>query len=671
LTDTFYITTPIYYVNGTPHIGHAYTTIAADTAAEYMRMIGRRVRFVTGTDEHGQKVLEAAVARGLTPKAHCDDMVVRWKAMMERLEVRYDRFIRTTDADHERVVTAVLQRLYDAGEIYRDTYTGWYSTAAERFWTEKDLVDGKCPDTGQPVQEITETNYFFRMGKYRDRLIAHLEACPESVQPASRRNEVLGFLRQELGDLCISRPKSRMSWGIPMPFDDDYVTYVWFDALLNYATAAGYHPEDGAPDWTDWWPASVHLIGKDILTTHSVYWTTMLMALGLELPETIYAHGWWIAGDGQKMSKSLGNAIEVDLLVDSFGLDATRYFFLREIAFGADGSFTYEGFLSRYNVDLANDLGNLAHRGLSMTTKWLGGVVPPDAAPGAPELALRELASETVRRFDAEMKGLQFNRALGAVMDLVGAGNKYIDTEQPWSLNRDGETARLQSVKRHVLELCYIAATLLLPVMPNKCAELLEKLGRTPDDARAYLTELLACDGPVPLAGLVEGTPVILGEQLFPRFREMPAPIAALLAAAPAEAAEVSEAPVSKRAQKRAEKKKKRAGPPPPPERIEFADFAKVALKVGHVVSAEPHPDATKLLVLQVDVGEAAPRQIVAGIRSKFTPEAVVGRKVVVVANLAPVTLRGVESQGMLLAAGGTEVIDLVAVDAPPGEVVR
>ncbi len=668
MSDTFYITTPIYYVNGTPHIGHAYTTIAADVVAEYMRMTGRPVRFLTGTDEHGQKVLEAAAKRGMTPKAHCDDMVVRWKAMMERLQIRYDRFIRTTDADHESVVTAVLQKLWDADEIYKATYTGWYSTSAERFWTEKDLVDGKCPDTGQPVTEITETNYFFRMGKYGEQLMAHIEANPDCIQPSSRRNEVLGFLRKGLGDLCISRPKSRMSWGIEMPFDPDYVTYVWFDALLNYMTGTGYHPESPAEGWDSWWPASAHLIGKDILTTHAVYWTTMLMAMGQPLPQTIYAHGWWIAGDGQKMSKSLGNTIEVDLLVECFGLDATRYFFLREIAFGADGTFSYEGFLSRYNVDLANDLGNLAHRGLSMTTKWLGGTVPPSSAPTDAEVALQALAASTVQTFDASMKGLQFHKALVAVSDLVGAGNKYVDAQEPWSLNREGKTERLQTVKRHVLELCYLAATLLLPVMPNKAAELLSKLGRTPDDARDSLRALLASGGSSALDGLVEGTAVTVGDPLFPRFREMPEPIAALFAAPEEEAP--AEPQLSKRQLKKLKRQKKKA-PPAPPERIEYADFAKVALKVGRVLEAEAHPDASKLLVLKVDVGEESPRQIVAGIRARFEPGDLIGRSVVVVANLAPAMLRGVESQGMLLAAGGTEVLDLVSVDAPPGEVVR
>ena len=654
--DSYYVTTPIYYVNGNPHIGHAYTTVSADVLAEYQRMRGVAVRFLTGTDEHGQKVFDAAKDRSLEPKAHCDDMVVRWKAMMSRLGIRYDRFIRTTDPDHVEVVQTVLQRLFDAGEIYQDTYTGWYSTSVERFWTEKDLVNGKCPESGQPVQEITETNYFFRMGKYQQQLLDLFEARPDWVQPASRRNEVLGFLRQPLGDLCISRPKSRMSWGIALPFDDDFVTYVWFDALLNYLTGTGYHP-DRPDERKPWWPANVQLLGKDILTTHAVYWVTMLMALGVEPPNMLFAHGWWVSGDGQKMSKSLGNTIDVDLLVEAFGVDATRYFMLREITFGADGAFSYDTFLTRYNNDLANDLGNLAHRGLSMTTKWLDAQVPEDAAPGEAEAVLRKLGTDVVKRFDAGMNSLDLQGALTAVMELVGAGNKYIDTHEPWALYREKEMDRLKTVKRHVLEICYLAITLLLPVIPDKSAELLAKLGRTPEEATTYLNALvdLADGEEVGLDGLSVGAKIEIGEPLFPRFREMPESILALFAEPePEPEPEPETAPMSE-----AE------------DLIEFTDFAKIQLRTGVVRAAEPHPNADRLLVLEVDVGEDKPRTIVAGIRSRFEAEDVIGRNVIVVVNLKPAKLRGVVSEGMLLAAGGKQVIDLVSVDAGPGEVVR
>ncbi|MCA9568405.1 MAG: methionine--tRNA ligase [Myxococcales bacterium] len=641
---TFYVTTPIYYVNGDPHIGHAYTTTAADAITRFHRLAGRSAWFLTGTDEHGQKVLEAARARGLEPQAHCDAMVERWKAMMAELGIGYDRFMRTTDPDHVAVVQGALSRLHAAGELYRDTYTGWYSTAAERFWTEKDLVDGKCPDTGQPVVEITETNWFFRMSAYRDRLIAHIEEHPGFIRPASRRNEILGFLRKELGDLCISRPKERMSWGIELPFDPDFVTYVWFDALLNYLTGAGYRA-DGNFDDSGRWPADFQLLGKDILTTHAVYWSTMLMALGVELPRALFAHGWWTA-DGVKMSKSLGNTIDTLLLKEAFGLDATRYFLLREIAFGADGSFSYEAFLARYNSDLANDFGNLAHRGLSMTAKWLGGEVPPIGELTDLEQRLRRDATVAVREVDLHLGELAFQKALEAVNALVRAGNKYIDDTQPWALAKAGDDARLATVMRHVLEVCNVAAALLAFVMPERCATLLERLGQ--DDVGAAFRDVRerARIDELPLDALREGTPIEVGEPLFPRFREMPGVIA------------------------------ERLEPPAPPRpasdpTISWEDFAKVALRAGTVVSAEPHPAADRLLVLRVDIGEPRARQIVAGIADRFRPEALVGKQVVVVANLAPADLRGVRSEGMLLAAGGKAVVDLVTVDAEPGEIIR
>ena len=640
--DPFYITTPIYYVNGEPHIGHAYTTIAADVAARWNRLLGREVRFLTGTDEHGQKVLDAATARGMAPKAHCDDLVGTWKAMMERLHIRYDRFIRTTDADHEALVQATLQRLWDAGEIYEDQYVGWYLVKDEVFVTEKEKDERIASGELKPehFRQIEERNYFFRMSRYQNALIEHIEQHPDFIQPVYRRNEVLGFLRQPLGDLCISRPKSRMSWGIELPFDREFVTYVWFDALLNYLTGTGY-PSAG---WERLWPADAQLIGKDILTTHSVYWTTMLLAMGVPLPRRIYAHGWWVAADGGKIGKSEGNAIDVGLLIDSFGVDATRYFFLREIRFGADGGFSYDGFLNRVNADLANDLGNLAHRALSMTEKWLGGVVPERSAPD-PELVA--VARGAVERARDAMADLQFKDALEALFELVGAGNKHIDSRQPWTLNKEGRVAELAQVKRDMLEVCGLVAAFLLPVMPDKATELLAKLSLTPADAAGLVRGAIA--GEPLLVALTPGAPVRAGDPLFPRHREMPAPIAARFAAA---------APVE---------------PPPLPDLpwIEYEDFAKVQLRVGTIRSAAPHPNADKLLVLQVDVGEARPRSICAGIRAAFAPEALVGRKVVVVVNLKPRMMRKIPSEGMILAAGGDQVVDLLTVAAEPGEVVR
>jgi len=653
--DSFYITTPIYYVNGRPHIGHAYTTISADTATRYQRMKGKRAFFLTGTDEHGQKVLAKATERGMTPKEHADDMVTHWKAMWERLHIDYSHFIRTTDAEHITCVQAALQYLYDQGQMYSDTYEGWYSTSAERFWTEKDLIAGKCPETGQPVVRIEETNWFFKMSAYQEQLIAHIEANPGFIRPASRRNEVLGFLRQPLGDLCISRPKSRMGWGIEIPFDRDYVTYVWFDALLNYISHLGYVPGVTPPN--DLWPADFQLIGKDILTTHAVYWSTMLLALGVPLPKALYAHGWWLAADGAKMSKSLNNAIDVGLIVDAFGVDAARYFFLREIRFGADGNFSYEGFLNRYNADLANDFGNLTHRGLTMTSKWLGGVVPEYSESTGHEDAIREVAQRAAKVFDEEIAGLQFNKALEGLWEIVQAGNKYIDTTEPWALNRDGKVEQLKTVMRTVLEISALAGSFLKAVLPTKSDELLAKLGITDPSAVVQA----ALEGNV-LNALTPAGELTVGDPLFPRHREMPEQIAALM---------VVPEPPPKKAKKAKKPKAKEKKVSDTPETISFEDFMKVKLKTGTVVGAEAHPNADRLLVLSVDVGEESPRSIVAGIASKFSPEELMGRKVVVVANLKPAKLRGVLSEGMLLAAGDNEIIDLVHVDAEPGQTVR
>ncbi len=651
----FYVTTPIYYVNGKPHIGHTYTSVAADAAVRWRRLAGEGAFFLTGTDEHGQKVLDKAVERGMSPKEHCDDMVVHWKAMGERFGISNDHFVRTTDPAHVACVKAVLQALWDRGEIYRDSYEGWYSTSAERFWTEKDLVDGKCPDTGQPVTKIEESNYFFRMGKYQQALIDHIEANPDFILPEKRKNEVLGFLRKPLGDLCISRPKERMAWGIDLPFDTDFVTYVWFDALLNYLSVPGYLP-GGDDGYLGTWPADFHIIGKDILTTHSVYWITMLMAMGVPLPKHIFAHGWWMSADGEKMSKSLGNAIDTTLLAEEYGVCALRYFLLREIAFGADGNFSYQGFQTRYNADLANDLGNLVHRALSMTRNWLGGTVPARGAATELETELEALAAEAVAGYAAGMDGLRFKAALDALWDLVRAGNKYVDTTAPWALNKKGETERLATVMRTVLELCNLVGACLLPVMPHKMGELLERLGRNAEQGAADVQALQAGDGAL-LNLLVEGTQLELGEPLFPRFRKLPERIAALFG-------DVDE---PKKKKKKKKKAPKEPPPPTPEDAIEFDDFAKVRLRAGKILEASKHPDADRLLVVKVDVGEEQPRQIVAGIADKFAPEALVGRTVIVVCNLKPRKMRGLWSNGMLLAASEEEVVDLVGAQCAPG----
>ncbi len=663
----FYVTTPIYYVNDVPHVGHAYTTVAADTVARWRRLRGDDVMFLTGTDEHGQKVQRAAAALGRTPQAHADETHRRYKALWARLDISHDEFIRTTDASHQAFVQAQLQKLHDDGLMYSADYSGWYSTSAERFWAEEELVDGKCPDTGAPVEWITEKNWFFRMSLYQERILQHIVKHPGCIQPDLRRNEVLGYLKKPLGDLCISRPKARLPWGIPLPFDRDYVTYVWFDALSNYLSAL----EGGKEAF---WPADYHIIGKDILTFHTVYWFSMLFAMGYAPPKCVYAHGWWTV-EGRKMSKSLGNVVDPHLLVDSYGADAVRYFLLREIPFGGDGDFSHQAFLVRYNAELANDLGNLGHRVLAtMLARWCGGVVPEAGPATVNDRALASVAAKAAEAFDTCVTALQFRQALEALWELVRAGNKYVDTEEPWALNKRGDTARLGAVLRNVLEVWRIVASHLACLMPAKSAEMLAKIGLTTPDLAPTFDRL------------VPGTPVAAGNPLFPRLDAIPPAIAELVAAA--KLAEPAPEPKARKAPKTptpaqeppvsTDAPASPAAPGTPaasaaPALIEYDDFGKVQLRTGRIVSAERHPNADKLLVLKVDVGEPEPRQIVAGIAAAHTPESLVGKDIVVVVNMKPAKLRGLVSQGMLLAAGGGDVAALLTAgaDIAPGTVVK
>ncbi len=638
MSERFYITTPIYYVNDVPHIGHAYTTIAADAIARWHRLDGRDVRFLPGTDEHGQKVMQAAAKLGRSPQEHCDITVRRFVDLWTRLDIQYDDFIRTTESRHKEVVQAFLQQLWDQGEIYSAPYTGWYSTSAERFWTDdevataakgtvEDLKAGKltpvCPDSGAPVELITELNYFFRMSAYQERLVRWLEEHPGSVQPDHRRNEVLGFLRKPLGDLCISRPAARLSWGIPLPFAEDYVTYVWFDALSNYVSALGN-------DRARYWPADAHLVGKDILTFHTVYWFSMLMALGLEPPRQVYAHGWWLMNRA-KMSKSVGNVVNPNVLIDEFGADAVRYFMLREIPFGYDGEYSDAAFLLRFNSDLVNDFSNLVHR----VSKWAATPLGPASGFTPGDEALLAVASRATATFRTELEGLQFRQALEGLWELVRATNKYVDTEAPWALAKANNTARLATVLRVAQEVQRMVASYLWCVCPHACTEVLSRLGLAAPDLRVGLDVLPA------------GNVARAGDPLFMR-REAKAP-----PEVPQPTPVTKEVPVS--------------------DTITYDDFSKVALRVGLVVTAEKHPNADRLLVLKVDVGEAEPRQIVAGIAKHYAPEALVGKRVVVVINLAPAMLRGVESRGMLLAAGGADIASLLSPlhDVAPGSIVK
>ncbi len=633
MSKPFYITTPIYYVNDVPHIGHAYTTIAADVLARWHRLIGEEVFFLTGLDEHGQKVQQAAAKAGVSPQEHCDGLTPQFQTLWQKLGISNDGFIRTTDARHQAVVQRFLQELYDKQFIYRAEYTGWYCTFDERFWTEKDVDNGRCPDCQRPVEQLSESNYFFRMSQFQQRLFDHIEANPSFIRPESRRNEVLGFLQKPLEDLSISRPKSRLSWGIELPFDADYVTYVWFDALVNYISGLEYLPP--RPSLDRWWPATVHLVGKDILTTHAVYWSTMLMALEIPLPHTIFAHGWWTM-DGEKMSKSRGNVVDPYAVIDRFGADAFRYFLLREIPFGQDGDFSHESFIGRINGELANGLGNLLSRTVTMIQRCCPGTAPtpdPSAVTGL-ETDLQAAAESLIQKtLPHHFQRIEFNRTLEAIWGLVQLGNQYIDKTAPWVLAKNPDDAkRLQTVLFHAAETLRFLCLAAYPFMPNTAREMARQLGLPYDFSQALLKD------PIAWGAGESGATVVKGKALFPRVD------------APATPSSAQPQPKSSASTSKAED-----------TLIGIQDFQRVELKVAKILTAERIPKSSKLLKLQVDLGTEQ-RQIVAGIGKKYGPEDIVGKTIVVVANLKPAKLMGVESQGMVLAAGDEEVQGLVTL---------
>lgn len=643
----YYITTAITYTSGRPHIGNTYEIILTDAIARYKRQQGFDVFFQTGTDEHGQKIEEKAKEAGVTPKEFVDKVAGIVRKNFDMMNTSYDYFVRTTDDYHEKQVQKIFKKLYEQGDIYKSTYEGLYCTPCESFWTESQLIDGKCPDCGRPVEKASEEAYFFNLQKYASRLIKHIEDHPEFIQPESRKNEMINnFLKPGLQDLCVSR--TSFKWGIPVDFDPGHVVYVWIDALSNYITSLGFDADGNHGDlYRKYWPADVHIIGKDILRFHTIYWPIMLMALGEQLPKQVFGHPWLLVGDG-KMSKSKGNAIYADELVHYFGVDAVRYFVLHEMPFAQDGTITWDLVVERINSDLANVLGNLVNRTISMQNKYFNGVISNPLEQEDIDKVLIALALDTPKRVEKKMETLHVGEAIDEIFTLLKRCNKYIDETTPWVLGKDeAKKDRLATVLYNLLECIRFSAVLLSSYMPETADKILEELSTSERDADS-LKEF----GMLECGHTVEGKPEILFARIDAKeFMET------------LEADRKKEEKAAKKADKK-EAKKEDA----PVEQIGIEDFTKVELKVGTIISAEKHPKADRLLVEQIDLGEET-RQIVSGIAASFSPEDVVGKKVIVVTNLKPVKLRGVESQGMILCASNADDLDIVTIvkDLPNG----
>ena len=643
---SFYITTPIYYPSAKLHIGHAYCTTIADAMARFKRLAGYDVFFLTGSDEHGQKIQQAAEKEGVTPIEYVDKIVAGFQALWKRLHISNDDFLRTSEPRHHRVVQEFFRRAKAKGDVYKGEYTGLYCTPCESYWTELQLdEDGCCPDCHRPVQQVSEEAYFFKLSNYADRLLKHIEENPDFIRPTSRRNEMISFIQRGLDDLCISR--TSFDWGIPVPDDEKHVIYVWFDALTNYVTAAGFF--DDPEKFKKFWPADVHLVGKEIVRFHSIIWPAILMSLDLPLPKQIYGHGWLIV-DGDKMSKSKGNVVDPNLLIDEFGADAIRYFLLREIALGQDGNFSRDALIGRINADLANDLGNLLHRTLNMIGKFQNGVIEAATTKNETDAALIADAAELLAAYESGMENMEISPVMKKLWAFIGRANKYIDETAPWALAKDAaKKAELATVMYNLAESLRVISVLISPFMPETAPKIWAQLGMTGDIWDVRLDAVKAW------GGLPAGQHIGQAEPIFPRIE-----------------VEKEEQPAKQEKQKAAQKQEKKTEKAEAGAEgvITIDEFKKTELRVAEVVAAERVPKTDKLMKLTLSLGEET-REVVSGIADAYTAEELVGKHVILVANLKPAKLRGIMSHGMVLAASDGEKLRLIETDMPAGSVVR